>query len=153
MDGWCTIESDPGVFTELVHTMGVRGVEFEEVYSLDEGTLGALHTSGVRGLVFLFKWRAGEKDARRAVGEGESAGLFFAKQVINNACATQAILAVLFNCPGIELGEALGNLKAFSADFSPEMKGACRTTPPRKGTLTACRVRRPCQAWPSATAR
>jgi ubiquitin carboxyl-terminal hydrolase L5 len=128
MDGWCTIESDPGVFTELVSTMGVKGVEFEEVYSLDEGTLGALHAAGVRGLVFLFKWRAGEKDSRRVVGEGEASGLFFAKQVINNACATQAILGVLLNSAGIELGKTLGEFKAFTADFSPEMKGAlvCR---------------------------
>ena len=73
------------------------------------------------GLIFLFKWRR-EAD-NRPVERDASSKVFFASQVINNACATQAILSILLNRPDLELGDELRKLREFSADFSPEFKG------------------------------
>jgi ubiquitin carboxyl-terminal hydrolase L5 len=49
--------------------------------------------------------------------------LFFARQVITNACATQAILSVLLNVDGIEIGDKLNEFKEFTQAFDAEMKG------------------------------
>jgi hypothetical protein len=59
-DEWCTIESDPGVFTELLEDVGVPHVELDELWCMDDDTLTALKESGpVYGLIFLFKWKPG----------------------------------------------------------------------------------------------
>lgn len=73
------------------------------------------------GLVFLFKWRS-EKDDRKFETDIPK-DLFFANQVINNACATQAILSILMNIKSdkVQLGKALTDFKEFTKDFTPEV--------------------------------
>lgn len=117
-DEWCTIESDPGVFTDLCESIGVQGVEFQEVYALDAADLKAM---APHALIFLFKWTGTPHGEPKAFGNDES--LFFAKQVTQNACATQAILNALMNADGVEIGSTLSELKSFTAAFDSQMKG------------------------------
>ncbi|KAJ5682813.1 hypothetical protein N7462_005978 [Penicillium macrosclerotiorum] len=133
--GWSTIESDEGVFTSLIETLGVQEVQFEELISLDADTIRSL--GPVYGVIFLFKW------TREAAGAGAEAPIdgtydenatsndvFFAAQTIQNACGTQAILSVILNhdtssaaLPPINLGPELSSFKDFTAGFPPELRG------------------------------
>ena len=120
MTEWCTIESDPGVFTELIKNIGVKGVQVEEILDLD-----ILETSNdpVYGLIFLFKYMKNSGYTPNVLQYWDT-DLFFAKQIIENACATQAILGVLLNnSEKIDIGPTLKELKSFTADMDPSTRG------------------------------
>jgi ubiquitin carboxyl-terminal hydrolase L5 len=78
-------------------------------------------------LIFLFKWQK-ETDTRPIDEDFQSKGVFFANQVINNACATQAIISILMNiqpeqAQGFNLGQELTTLRDFTSDFPPDVRG------------------------------
>ncbi|KAK9349370.1 ubiquitin carboxyl-terminal hydrolase [Lipomyces starkeyi] len=126
--GWNTLESDAGVFTELVESLGVKSVELDELLSLDADQLRAV--APLYGVIFLFKYTHSalapttpgipqdgsyDPDAEHAI--------FFARQKIQNACATQAILSIVLNRSDIQLGSALTEFKAFVEGFDSELRG------------------------------
>lgn len=111
---WCLIESDPGLFTELLDKIGVKGVQVEELYGLDKDLL--VQFGKVHGLVFLFKWQA---DNTLQPVQHEIPNLFFARQKIQNACATQAILNIIMNAE-IDVGDELRFFKEFTQQMQPD---------------------------------
>ncbi|CAG9856949.1 unnamed protein product [Phyllotreta striolata] len=121
---WCLIESDPGVFTELIREFGCHGVQVEELWSLDGEQFESLKP--IHGLIFLFKWTKNDEPSGPIVhDQGRLDRIFFARQVIENACATQAILSVLLNTrhPDLKLGHTLTELKEFCRGFDANMAG------------------------------
>jgi ubiquitin carboxyl-terminal hydrolase L5 len=125
--GWCLIESDPGVFTELIQRIGVKGLQVEELYSLDDDTFAAMQPYG---LVFLFGWQPSDEDHHEPPNViAPPPEVYFANQVIDNACATQAILSIVLNCASddVDIGDALRAYKDFTLDFPPALKGLTLT--------------------------
>lgn len=118
------------MFTELIRELGVKGLQVEELYGLEEGFVEELQP--VFGLIFLFKWdTALESRRKREVLEDGAAvvppEVFFARQTVHNACATQAILSIILNiassAPGIEVGPDLVRFRAFAEGLDAEMRG------------------------------
>jgi len=124
--GWQLTESDPGVFTELLKSLGVPLI-VDDLYSLDPASLVTLQP--LRALIFLFKWLPG-------TGEPESTGGaydvafpgFFAHQVVQNACATLAVLNALGNIPDLTAGPELQELLSFTTGMDPQMRGLAVTS-------------------------
>ncbi|TYJ54308.1 hypothetical protein B9479_005067 [Cryptococcus floricola] len=124
--GWSLTESDPQVFSQLLNDLGVKGLQVDDLYSLDAETLATLKP--IHALIFLFKYVSSEEEKGGETQGVEvdplSSGVWFANQVINNSCGTLAALNAVMNIPtesspndgeSIELGEELGNLREFGA--------------------------------------
>ena len=131
-DEWCLIESDPGVFTELLEKLGCQEIEVEELWSLDDSILATLQCC--YGLIFLFEWKKElqieHSTSQQPLREDEiPPNVFYAHQVTANACATQALLSVLINAvnnntlPKENIGNVLQEFATFTAEFPPQLKG------------------------------
>ncbi|KAG6452210.1 hypothetical protein O3G_MSEX007506 [Manduca sexta] len=120
---WSPIENDSGVLTALLKELGVKGVRMEELWSVKERDFQNIRP--VHGLIFLLKHpplvatlpKLGYTDALDT--------FYFAKQAVNNACPTQAMLSIVMNIdhPDVELGEELKKLKNYSTIHEPLMRG------------------------------
>lgn len=108
---FAVIESDPGVFTNLVRTLGVRGLQVVELYDIEPWASDHLHP--IYGLVFCFLWKKDNdvlsKKKPESIEDGgdDSAKLWFANQLSDDACASMAILNVLLNVENVDIGEKL----------------------------------------------
>uniref|UniRef100_A0A5S6R324 Ubiquitin carboxyl-terminal hydrolase n=1 Tax=Trichuris muris TaxID=70415 RepID=A0A5S6R324_TRIMR len=123
---WCLIESDPAVFTEMIKGFGCSGVEVQEVYSLSD--LESVDMGNVYGLIFLFKWQP-DTQGIPPVGANGAGDVYFALQVVQNACASQALINLLLNCESsdVDIGPTLREFKTFTASMDPASRGLCLT--------------------------
>ncbi|KAK5752618.1 hypothetical protein LTS12_017281 [Elasticomyces elasticus] len=145
--GWNTIESDAGVFTFLIESLGCTNIQFEELIPLDPESLQELNPIGV---IFLFKYPTnsphptdkpldGEFDyaalepaQQSSTEEDGEQPVWFAAQTIQNACGTQALLSVLLNKDSansedegakVDIGPSLRDFKDFTAAFPSDIRG------------------------------
>lgn len=127
---WNLIESDPGtfycilflrlaIFTEMFERFGVKNVKVEDVYSLEEADF-VERNSTTYALIFLFKWDPSIVSSGQQM---ESNDVYFAKQIVKDACATQAIINILMNIPFFELGPELQEFKQHTHDLPADLKG------------------------------
>lgn len=110
-------------------------------HSLDPRTNEYLHSKPIYGLIFLFRWREDDANKQEATCPD---GIWFANQVClpvtsqqylclellliraqtaSNACASVALLNIVNNIPGIDLGENLRHFKEFTMPFTPALRG------------------------------
>ncbi|KAJ4985161.1 ubiquitin carboxyl-terminal hydrolase, family 1, partial [Stagonosporopsis vannaccii] len=100
------LESNPEVFTELIHGLGVRpSLSFQDVLSLDDAELLGFLPRPVHALILVFptseayerRAEAEDAEAKDYVGGGDGEDVVFFRQTINNACGLYAILHAVCN--------------------------------------------------------
>jgi ubiquitin carboxyl-terminal hydrolase L3 len=99
------LESNPELFTQLINSLGVTSLEFQDVYSIDEPDLLAIVARPVYALVLVFPTTpvyeeqiAKEEAARdQYTGSGAGEDVIWFQQTINNACGLYGILHAVSN--------------------------------------------------------
>ncbi|KRX73902.1 Pre-mRNA-splicing factor 38B [Trichinella sp. T6] len=83
----------------------------------------------IHGFIFLFRWL--KKEMRKEVDDSPQTctDVYFSQQVIQNACASQALINLLLNCdhPDVDLGPTLKEFKDFTYDLDSASRGLCLT--------------------------
>ncbi|KAG7095648.1 hypothetical protein E1B28_006370 [Marasmius oreades] len=125
---FAVVESDPGVFTSLSRHLGINNIEFIELYDIEPWAVDHLNP---HGLIFCFRWKKDKdsQDHRPKTSDDFQNDLieqvWFANQLSDDACASHAILNVLFNCDRdkVDVGEELVSFREETKDMSGIMKG------------------------------
>ncbi|KAH9847083.1 cysteine proteinase [Lenzites betulinus] len=121
---FAVIESDPGVFTSLIRKLGVRGLEVIELYSVEAHETDHLNPYG---LIFCYlcdsSSDSAELDSNEELNDPDARSIWFANQLSEDACASQAMLNVLLNCKGVDVGPVLRRFAADTDEMSPVMRG------------------------------
>lgn len=124
---FAVIESDPDVFTTLLRTLGVTG---HEVVEIPEIAPWALEPLNPKGLIFCYLWKK-EGFRRYPFDDPDAANVWFAEQLVDDACASLAMLNVVLNAPNMNIGPALTEFRADTKEMSSAVNSAFapRTVP------------------------
>ncbi|KAH7395722.1 ubiquitin carboxyl-terminal hydrolase [Cadophora sp. MPI-SDFR-AT-0126] len=119
--GWVELESDPSLFNYIIRKYGVQDVKVQEVFGLDDECM-AYVPKPIYGMIFLFKYH--DDDAENLEDSQKCPKhVWFANQTTNNACATVALLNIVMNIPGLELGDNLQAFKEATQKLKPPYRG------------------------------
>ncbi|KAF5605163.1 ubiquitin carboxyl-terminal hydrolase isozyme L5 [Fusarium pseudocircinatum] len=118
-EGWVELESEPAFFNIILRDLGVRNVKAQEIFTIDQDSLAFL-PQPVYGLIFLFQYLPGLEEESE---EQDATGVWFANQTTSNACATVAMLNIVMNAEGIDLGEKLRAFKESTRDLNTALRG------------------------------
>ncbi|ORY94039.1 ubiquitin carboxyl-terminal hydrolase [Syncephalastrum racemosum] len=126
-EDWCTIENEPAVFHEIAQNIGADMTTVNEVFDLTSINQNAL------GLIFTVKLEEeededeDEEDHSKTTEQNPasaSADVFFISQIVNNVCATLALLSILFNIDTrFDIGDHLKDFKQNNLGATPEERG------------------------------
>ncbi|RHZ68639.1 hypothetical protein Glove_294g144 [Diversispora epigaea] len=133
---WVKLQSEPTLFTALMNSLGIKGAKATEVFVLDLqdnfDDIGEIY-----GFVFLFKMNETKGgplndniDYDEEFLEDYPPNVYFANQVVDNACATLAVLNIALNCPQLEIEQELKEFKEFTWELPPATRGFSITTHP-----------------------
>lgn len=101
----------------------------DDLYSLDAASLASLQP--IHALIFLFKWVPGTSDGTTVSSGGiydSNFPGFFAHQVVNNACATLAVMNAIGNIPSLPSGPQLTDLINFTNGMDAQTRGLVITS-------------------------
>lgn len=110
--------------SELLKSLEVPLV-VDDLYSLDPDTIS--HLQPVHAFIFLFKWVSQPAELTHGQYDPDFPG-FFAHQVVNNACATLAVMNAIGNISGLPMGSQLTDLINFTTGMDPQTRGMVITS-------------------------
>lgn len=127
------------LFNFMLREYGIRDVKVYEIISLmDDAVLASLpywsplypsltladnvEREPIHGLIFLSKYQTDEPDEKDESTNSPN-HVWFANQTTKNACATIALLNIIMNAQGIDLGDALSKFKESTSELRPAYRG------------------------------
>ena len=127
----------------MLQEMGTRGVKVQEVYGTEPEDLVPLPcvlgppppkqqlelrrdqltspSRPIHALIFLFRYKTDDRDEADPTINTDH--VWFANQIPDFACASVALLNIINNIPGLEMGKALRDFKDFTSDMDPMGRG------------------------------